>query len=375
MLRAIRSIFDSPFLHRVSWHIKRVTEKMDRRFFRSLLIGLVVVLGIAAGVVWLAETDRTLADFGESFYWAVTTVLGQGNAAFVSGPVGWAVSWLLSLFGVAIVATITGALVGFVIDFLLKEGQGMGAAGYSDHIVICGWNSTARDLVDELAGDDYDIPIVLVHDTERSPARDGVYFVRGNPSDERDLRRAGIESAKSAIVCPIDGSDVSDLQSILTVLAIETIAPDVRTVAEVNNQANVEHFRRARVNEILVTSKLASHLLARSAIYPGLSELVIDLVSGGEGSELYRVHLPEDMGGLTINDVSARLRAEHKATVLAVCRNGSIFSNPEADFVLTDADDLVVVAESLGELVPMRMRPDPDETTPTAEIRHTATTG
>jgi voltage-gated potassium channel len=373
MLRTIRSIFDSPFLHRLSWHVKRVTEKMDRRFFRSLLLGLVVVLGLAAGVVWLAETDRTLADFGASFYWAVTTVLGQGDAAFVSGPVGWAVSWLLSLFGVAIVATITGALVGFVIDFLLKEGQGMGAAGYSDHIVICGWNSTARDLVDELAGDDYDIPIVLIHDSERSPARDGVYFVRGNPSDERDLRRAGIESAKSAIVCPIDGSDVSDLQSILTVLAIETIAPDVRTVAEVNNQANVEHFRRARVNEILVTSKLASHLLARSAIYPGLSELVIDLVSGGEGSELYRVHLPEDMGGLTVNDVSARLRAEHKATVLAVCRNGSIFSNPEAEFVVSDGDDLVVVAESLGELVPLRMEPGLDEA-PTAEIRHTATT-
>lgn len=250
----------------------------------------------------------------------------------------------------------------------------MGAAGYSDHIVICGWNSTARDLVDELAGDDYDIPIVLIHDSERSPARDGVYFVRGNPSDERDLRRAGIETAKSAIVCPIDGSDVADLQSILTVLAIETIAPDVRTVAEVNNHANVEHFRRARVNEILVTSKLASHLLARSAIYPGLSELVIDLVSGGEGSELYRVHLPEDMGGLTVNDVSARLRAEHKATVLAVCRNGAIFSNPEAEFVVSDGDDLVVVAESLGELVPLRMEPGPDEA-PAADIRHTATTG
>jgi voltage-gated potassium channel len=283
----------------------------------------------------------------------VTTVLGQGNAAFVSGPVGWAVSWLLGLFGVAIVATITGALVGFVIDFLLKEGQGMGAAGYTDHIVICGWNSTARDLVDELQGDDYELPIVLICDTERSPARDGVYFVRGNPSDERDLRRAGIESAKSAVVCPSDGSDIADLQSILTILAIESIAPEVRTVAEVNNQANVDHFRRARVDEILVTSRLASHLLARSAIYPGLSELVIDLVSGGEGSELYRIHLPDDMDGLSVNDVAARLRTEHGATVLAVCRNGSTFSNPEAEFVVAEGDDLVVVAESLGAMLPL----------------------
>ncbi len=68
---------------------------------------------------------------------------------------GYLVSWLLVLFGVAIVATITGALVGFVIDFLLKEGQGMGASGYRDHIVVCGWNATARELINELSTDEY----------------------------------------------------------------------------------------------------------------------------------------------------------------------------------------------------------------------------
>jgi voltage-gated potassium channel len=61
-------------------------------------------------------------------------VLGLGEGGFVTGPVGWIVGWLLGLFGVAIVATITGALVGFVIDFLLKDGQGMGASGYKDHM-------------------------------------------------------------------------------------------------------------------------------------------------------------------------------------------------------------------------------------------------
>ena len=76
--------------------------------------------------------------------------MGSGDASYVSSPGGYVISWLLVLFGVAIVASITGALVGFVIDFILKEGQGMGASGYRDHIVVCGWNSTARDLIAEL---------------------------------------------------------------------------------------------------------------------------------------------------------------------------------------------------------------------------------
>jgi voltage-gated potassium channel len=354
MIRRFKGLFDSPMLRRIAWHLKRIGDKADKRFFLSLLVGLALFLGLASVLVWLVETDRSPAAFGNSLYWAGATVLGLGHAEFVSGPVGWGVGWILGLFGVAIVATITGALVGFVIDFLLKEGQGMGASGYRGHIVVCGWNATARDLIAELSSDAYDTKIVLLHDSEHNPAGDGVYFVRGNTTSESDLRRAGIENAVSAIICPADGSNEADMSSILTVLAIESLAPNVRTVVEVNNPDHVTHFRRADVDEVMVTSKLAAHLLARTAMYPGLSELVVDIVSGGDGSELYRVSLPEDCVGMSIDEVAARLRRDHQATLLAVSREGVIHANPDHGFLLQRGDDLVVVAESIGVLQPLR---------------------
>jgi voltage-gated potassium channel len=145
------------------------------------------------------------------------------------------------------------------------------------------------------------------------------------------------------------------MRSILTIMAIEHIAPGVRTVAEVNNPKHEPHFRRADVDELLVTSKVASHLLARSALYPGLSAIVTDIVSGGEGSELYRITLPDDFIGLSIDTVAARLRTEHRATLLSVNRGGHAFVNPGRDFVLQPGDDAVVVAESLGTLAPLEM--------------------
>lgn len=349
----IASWFDAPLIRRLSWHVRRFAGKADARFFRSLFLGLLAVLLLAAAVQWIAETDRSADDFGASFYWAVTTVMGQGDASFATGPVGWVTGWGLGLFGVAIVATITGTLVGFLIDFLLKEGQGMGASGFRNHIVVCGWNPTARDLVEELLSDDYKAQVVLIHDSERNPGGDDVYFVRGSTTNESDLRRAGIENAISAIVCPADSSDEADLRSILTVLAIESVAPHVRTVAEVNNPEHVAHFERADVDEVLVTSTLASRLLARTALYPGLSRIATDIVSGGDGSELYRVALPDDCVGVAIDELSARLRRDHRATLLAVCRDGNCHTNPAVDFVLQSGDDLVVVAESLGVLHPL----------------------
>lgn len=365
MKKALSNIFEFPFIRRTAWHVKRITGKLEGGFFKNLGIALAVVILAASLAVWLAETDRTLNDFGKAIYWTSTTALGQGDSSLAGGPVGWAVGWLLGLFGVALVATMTGVLVGFVIDFILKEGQGMGASGYRDHIVVCGWNTTARDLIEELVADESDTKIVLIHNADKNPAGTLAYFVSGDTTSEEDLKRAGITNARAAIICPADSSNEADLHSILTVLAIESLAPSVRTVAEVNNPIHVPHFRRANVDELLVTSRLTSRLLARSALYPGLSELVTDIVGGGteEGDpQLYRVQMPEDGIGMSTVELGAKMRAKHHATVLAVTRNGKTVANPPHGFRMEAGDDLVILAFGLGDLVPI------EDVAPKAEL-------
>ena len=346
----------SPVVRRVAWHVRRVASQLDRRFFLSLAQGIVILVAIAAVLITLFEKPLTFESLFDSFNWGIATVLGQGDAGFVTSPGGRIVSWLLILFGVAMLGMITGALVALVIDFLLKEGQGLGASGHKEHIVVCGWNSTARDLIDELKGDDYQQKVVVLATVDKNPAGPGVYFVHGDTTNADDLGRAGIADASAALVFPADATDESDMHSILTIMAIKSISPGVRTVAEVNNPALEPHFRRAEVDELIVTSKIASHLLARSALYPGLSGIVMDIVSGGEGSELYRVQLPDAYCGLAIDEVASLLRREHRATLLSVNRGGHAFVNPETDFTLQPGDDAIVVAESLGELAPLEMR-------------------
>jgi voltage-gated potassium channel len=349
------ALFASPLIRRLLWYSRRAQTSLDRRFFLTLGLGILIFVGLAAIAVTLLEKPWTFESLGSSFYWGLTTVFGQGDSSFITSPGGWIVSWLLILFGVALLGTITGALVAFVIDFLIKEGQGMGAAGHTDHIVICGWNSTARDLVDELKQDEYRTKVVLVHDADRNPAGGDVYYVRGDATLAEDLERAGISHAMAAVVFPVDGSDAADMRSILVVMAIESMAPSVRTVVEVNNPRHEVHLQRANADEVLVTSQLASHLLARSALYPGLSSLVTDIVSGGEGAELYRVTLPAEYCGLTVDALSATMRREHRATLLSINRGGHAFANPPADFSLLEGDDAVVLAESLALLQPLRL--------------------
>lgn len=73
-----------------------------------------------------------------------------------------------------------------------------------------------------------------------NPAGDDAHFVRGDTTNADDLKRAGIEE-------------------------------------------DVEHFRCTKVDELLVGSRLAAHLLARTAMHPGLSAVVADMVFGETG--------------------------------------------------------------------------------------------
>ena len=363
--KSFRLFFALPVLRRASFHLRRMTAGMDAAFFGRVGVALVGFLLLTSTILTLVERgteDRGwhsvpgfFRELGDWFYWSLTTSFGAGDSAAVQTVIGQLTGWLLILFGVALVAAITGALVGFLIEYLLKEGMGMGAAGFRDHIVVCGWNSTARELVTELGGDEFTTKIVVIHDSDKNPAGDGVYFVSGDITRADDLKRAGIEEAMAAVICPADGSNEADMRSILCVMAIEAIAPQVRTVVEANNPAHVEHFQRAEADEIVVSSRLVSRLMARSSLYPGLAELVTDIVSGGEGSELYRVSLPNDYVGLSVDELSAKLRAEHRATLLSISRHGVANLNPPMDFRLQVGDDLVVVAESLGELAPLEM--------------------
>jgi voltage-gated potassium channel len=190
---------------------------------------------------------------------------------------------------------------------------------------------------------------------ERSPADEGVYFVSGDPSDPADLERAGIQEAAAALIFPAERTDEADMKSILTVLAIESMAPQVRTIVEVNNSRHVEHFRRAHADEVLVPSHLAARLAARTALYPGLTELVTDIVTGGEGSELYRIQLPDVYVGTTVEELSRLLLREHRATLMAIARDTESFVNPPADMRIEPGDEALIVAESISTLRPLKV--------------------
>jgi len=68
---------------------------------------------------------------------------------------------------------------------------------------------------------------------------------------------------------------------------------------------------------------------------------------------VYRIRVPDDYLGLTVDELSATLRERHEATLLAVPRGSQSFVNPRTDFRIEAGDDALVLAESLRTLAPL----------------------
>lgn len=224
-------------------------------------------------------------------------------------------------------------------------------AALSGHVIICGWGEKAFRIVRELHAPVIEDrkPVLLIADQTGTlpdePAFEDVHALTGDPTLDETLHAAGVDRAETAIILADKArGQLADARSILIALAIESINPNVHTAVEVVDSANLPHFSRTAVNEIISISDLSEKLLAQAALNHGVTDFYQELLLFQEnGNEFYRVALPAADVGRTFADLHARLLAR-RIIAIGVHNGGLPRLNPGADYVLREGDDLWLIA-------------------------------
>ena len=321
-----------------------------------VLLLLVVVVLVGAALVWFVEMatggsgPRT---YLEALWWYIVAITGIGVQARApatsAGSAAGASGLLLAriFFGM-----FTAAVAAGLINRLLMEGKGMGSVVLRNHVVICGWNSKGHDIVAQLLRDEHRQHIVILCELPETPVhQSGVTFVHGDPANDIDLRRAGVQAAETVIilsdeVTPGLSDSTHDARAVLVALAVDAVNPQVYTFAEIKLSQNRPHFRRANVNETVVTSEIASDLMARSSVHHGLSSVIFDLLTPDTSNEFYISDAPHDLIGKTFDDALIHLQLTHRAVLIGVKREGELIVNPEQPITITENDRLVVISRN-----------------------------
>tara|TARA_Y100000748_G_scaffold112512_1_gene94158 strand:- start:7441 stop:8292 length:852 start_codon:yes stop_codon:yes gene_type:complete len=200
--------------------------------------------------------------------------------------------------------------------------------GVEDHIIICNWTNKSDLLVKELHDPSLTNkrPIIVVTenpqdvpDFEEDETYRGIMIVKGNPSHEETLKRAGIESATTIILLADESlGDGADTKTIMTAIAIDHITTKIHVVAEVLSSSNLPYLEYTFVNEVICLELLTERLLAQSCLTPGVSYIFSDLLTQSKDTnEIYIEDIPNKYIGKSFQELrKAIVSMEGKDVIL-----------------------------------------------------------
>ena len=259
--------------------------------------------------------------------------VGYGDRYPVS-VAGRLVGLVLIFSGVGLMSLLTATIASVFVERKLKEEKGLETVTVKGHVVICGWNQYTEEVLQGLtnSGSFEDISVVLINELSVDEinslkAKYGKYelkFLRGDYLHEDVLLRANIKKAGFAVImADISGShsrERIDERTALAALTIKSVAPQVKIIAELLDEANKPHLRRTNVDDIIVRGEHLGSLLASAIISPGLPRVLSEIMSLGGKDKLWRVNIPKIYVGKTFKELSAYFR-ERQAIVIGVMKD------------------------------------------------------
>ena len=328
------------------------------RFSNRLLVGAglaMLILFVAPIFFYLVERARSddVQNLGDAYGWVVRTLFEGTSPYKVKSQAGFLAYWTVRVAGVSVVAFTTGAIASRFVATVIKRGAGMGTYKGSDHLLICGWSPKGSEIIREIRAKEVEDPrdVVILVDMEGVPYEgEGIVFIRGNTSNDADLRRAGVEHVSTVIVLAdhtntsADADDL-DARALLTTLAVESINPQAYTCVEVVKSENRQHFERTRADELVVSAELTGALLAASARTHGLTAVIADLLTHPEGQELYRVPVPPELVNQSVRFALEQMKDVHDSLLVGVFTDGQCAVNPPSDTLIAAGSELLVVRE------------------------------
>jgi voltage-gated potassium channel len=264
---------------------------------------------------------QPLSDGGRLFTMALI-VSGVGIAAYAAGTVGEYV----------IGGHFTGAVRRQRMQQEIDRLQG--------HYIICGYGRVGQQVVEELDARGADTVVIEPDDQPFPAAARRPRRIRGDATDDRALREAGIDRAAGLVAVAGD-----DATNIVVTLSARALNPDLPIVARAIQPEIEDKLRRAGATHVISPYRIGGQRIATQLLHPRLTDF-LDVVMHGGSLELWLEEITIGAGGPAAGTALGQsgLTGASAVNVLAVARpGGGLVTNPPAELRLAPGDVLIAL--------------------------------
>jgi voltage-gated potassium channel len=328
-------------------------------------LGVATLLGGVS--IYLIEVGKNpdITHLGDGLWWAIVTLttVGFGDITPVS-PLGRVAGGFLMVAGMFTLALFAGIVSQTILTAVLtiREEQFRMSTTFK-HIVVCGYDSGARMLLDTIVQEvDPEETDLLIFSAGNRPADlpPAFTWVSGDPTKESELDKIRLTHALAVIV--VGSRSVppqqADAQTILTVFTIRSHMKrkalsnkrkePLYVVSEILDSENVEHARAAGADEVVETRRLGYSLLAHAVVMPGTSSIMCRVATVGELG-LFVGDVPSQIVTPTsVSELSNQLKTGFEAILIGLqsAKLGREILNPKNDDRVEREDHVIYLAES-----------------------------
>ena len=204
----------------------------------KVIITIISVWIFGSFIITLIEKQEQFNHIGNALWWTIVTMttVGYGDMTPTTG-LGRFFAIIIMLSGIALIAIVTGTISSIFTSKRIMEDRGLEKITLNNHIVICGWNKNAINIIENLINNNKTLNFVLINEEPENNMNsilskfEQVKYVKGDYALDSILLNASIKNADHAIILS-NSEKYNDDKTIIASLTMKNLNKKIRIIAD-----------------------------------------------------------------------------------------------------------------------------------------------
>ncbi|MDA3890166.1 MAG: potassium channel family protein [Salinivirgaceae bacterium] len=299
------------------------------------------------------DPNANIKTFYDGIWYSVVTLTTVGYGDY------YPVSALGKILGLVVIFSSLGVL-GFLIgnftniirNRMEKKKRGFFGTDFSNHFVIIGWDSFAKNVADQIVNANCNIAVVTNNNTDLELIKDmypekRVFVLLADFENHEALLKVNIQGSNSVFV---NFSD--DTKSLIYIINLKK-QYNVNVVVALQTSELKETFQTVGVNYIVSKNDITSKLVASYIFEPDVAAFTEDLIETSVKENDFDMHefkIIESNPFLEVNyfDAFVKLKKEYNCVLVGITKiidgQRTLIKNPTEDLNIEINDYILIIA-------------------------------
>ncbi|MEO8361348.1 MAG: potassium channel family protein, partial [Vicinamibacteria bacterium] len=238
------------------------------------------------------------------------------------------------LVGIGLVGLFMGKISAVLVERRIREGRGLSDAKHlSGHFAILGHKADMSGFISGILRVNTSLPkdrLVVVSQADETIVEElrlafpEVLFLRGDIVDPMAIQRANVQKASRVLVLADESlarsDQEKDARTVMAVMTVKNLAPEVYTCAEVIDSKYDDHLKLAKCDEVILSREYSRFLLVSATVSEGISKVLHEMLDLSDLKGLQTTEIPSEFLDRPFSDLRLHMQSQGRL-LLGVLEN------------------------------------------------------